>query len=186
MDNAIPKIPKQGKDLIQSTLWQISRNAELNQAILNYIVPQELRISEPLPVYMVGLQDVAKSQLLSKAFFTGWRYLASEKKAIATIDLVENEQHQFVVAGISVGSLVEAFVSTQEYAASLPEFKTGQWEMRLLQVPALYMIMFWLHDFKDFNNILIPMMETYQELKLRNSYREADVINVLKEAADHY
>ena len=63
----------------------------------------------------------------------------------------------------------------------VPQVAGADYELRLLKVPAVYLVALWLH--RGGEDILIPMGDPPGSLKANRPYSEADVIAALRDIA---
>ena len=106
----------------------------------------QLKISQPLPVYRLGLEHVLRPDLLKRAVHTGWRYLL-EGTAGGSVGYADVKEPKGGVAKFSslshnknANRLMEAAHLAQKIAAGLSD----DYEARVLDISALYTSAIWL------------------------------------------
>ena len=97
--------------------------------------------SKPMEVFTVRLDDIYDAGFLSKAVPHGWRYLVIAD-AIAMAD-VRGTQPAF--ANLTHGRVAESLQQAAHLAESTYGSSPIQFEARVLEIPALYVIALWLH-----------------------------------------
>ena len=139
-------------------------------------------IALPHEVYAMGLDDVVGGDL-KKARRTGWRYLVLQGDravAAAVVDAPEGKARmQF--SHVNSGPFVEETVNAVAQAEGLEAVARGDYEVRLLNIPALYVMALWLHGERD--DLLLPMPPTNESLDAKKVYAAADLLKRLKRPA---
>lgn len=147
-------------DVIREHLGQISSVGRFRTQRLSAAAPASLSLAAPHPVYNLGLSDVKGRNALGKAKLTGWRYLVMEDgDAIAAAEAVQpSARAKPLFSHTNEGPFVDSTAKAIEAAEQLPEIKKGQYELRVLRVPALYLVALWLRSgAKSRGDIFIPL-----------------------------
>jgi len=97
--------------------------------------------SRPVEVFTLKLDDIHGSNFLGKAVSTGWRYLVVGDGPVAMAD-VRGTMPEF--ANLTRGKLAERFEEAANLAQSTYGASATQFEIRVLEVPSLYVIALWL------------------------------------------
>ena len=143
--------------------------------------------SEPHPVFFVPLDALAQGKLLAAATQVSWRYLlVQDDAAIAEAELSAGGRSGAKGArvkpldflGLTHGPFTRATVDALHAAERLPKVASADYELRLLKIPAVYLMALWLHRADD--DILIPMGNPPGGLKKNRPYSEKAVIRALK------
>jgi hypothetical protein len=115
----------------------------------------------PLPLFVLQLQDIvsAGSKFMDKVIENGWRYVIvsdGQVKAVADVKGPQGGQPpQF--SALTHGELAERLAQASELAANnFADDPAGNFEARVLEIPALYIEALWLHGSRD---IFIPFLE---------------------------
>src|SRR5439155_13299048 len=77
---------------------------------------------------------------------------------------------------LNQGPFVEETIKGVKYAESLNEVLNNNFELRLLKIPALYIVALWLHAEQD---ILFPLPPTHHVLKPYSTYNEEEFARAL-------
>jgi hypothetical protein len=181
----LPKPPKKGRDIVRAALSSLAADgAETTSAMLAG-GSEQLDLAAPHKVYFVGLEDVAAGRALSAARSTGWRYIVVQgDEPMAAAELNDTGpgggglQFSQLNRGPFVGNTVEGVTAAEKLAA----VKKGDYEMRLLKIPGLFVVALWLRG-KGKENILMPLPPTRAELEAYRSYSEEEFFAALREAA---
>jgi hypothetical protein len=116
-------------------------------------------LSEPHPVYNIGLDEVLKGRQanLSAAQQTGWRYLVSQGgNTLAATEVDQpRSRGEALFSNISEGGFAMGTSAAIVAAKQFDELKQGAYELRVLRIPALYVMALWLHSTGQ--DLLIPI-----------------------------
>jgi hypothetical protein len=167
-------------------LQELITRGEFGTPGLRRARPEALGLTLPHPIYNLGLDDVATGRLpSSSARLTGWRYLVQEDgKIVAAAELnAGSSGEEFTFAALNEGPFVRGTETTLEAAEKLPAVDSGQFELRLLRIPALYAMALWLKGENGAADIVIAMMPAPPELIAGEAYDEGRFIGALSSAA---
>lgn len=154
------KPPTVVAEVVRGHLGQMSAVGRFRTERLRSAAPTALSLAVPHPVYILGLSDIKGLNPLAKAKLKAWRYLVLEgTDVIATAEAVQQTASaKPVFSQTSEGPFVASTAAAIEAAEQIPEVKAGQFELAVLQVPALYMVALWLRgSAKAKNDIFIPL-----------------------------
>jgi hypothetical protein len=176
------KPPAEGIAIVREAIGKLVSHPSPTTSMLAESVPAELSITAPHPVYFVGLTDVAEGRLLSAATLTGWRYLvlAGEEPIGAASVTVRADDENLQFSHISHGPFVRNTIEGISRAESLAEVQSNDYELRLLDIPGLYVVSLWLHGNDD---RIIPLPPTNRSLEPYRTYTEEQMLESLKQAA---
>ncbi len=153
-----PAPPNQAAAAVQSTFTTLNeRSGFRSPAMRNAVGP--LQLHEPHQVFTLGLVDLLANRGLTAAKPTGWRYLVHESgKPVAAAESVvgaDGDTHFF--SAFNEGRFVASTASAIATARALPTVQKSDFELRLLHVPALYVMAIWLHEPQGVGDLLIPL-----------------------------
>ena len=145
-----------------------------------------LESAAPHPVFVVGLHTVAQGRLLTGARQLGWRYLLLQgENAVATITLQRDaETEEFVFSHLTRGPYVAATVEGIDVAEHRPEIEEDDFELRLLDVPAVSLRTIWLHG--ETADLLIPLAPAPAPIEAHRVYREEELLDSLRRLAGRW
>lgn len=138
-----------------------------------------------LPVYNLGLSDLVEEQKKEKAPpQIGWRYtLKQNNEVIAHAETVIDKNGKNLFAGTNEGPLVEGTAKAINAAEKQSKIKKGNYEVRLLFIPALYVTALWLVDKTDKADLVMPIEPAPTFLTPNKLMPLEDLLAVLQEKA---
>jgi hypothetical protein len=117
--------------------------------------------TQALPVYHLGLKDLADKGDVKFASLRSWRYLVKQnEKIVATADAIIGADKKAVFSHTNEGPHVKGAVSGIQAAEFNDEVKKGQYEVRLLMIPAIYVSALWLVDSAGKRDLAVPLEPT--------------------------
>lgn len=121
---------------------------------------QELRATAPHPVYTLAVEDLAGGRALAEsARLIGWRYLLmrgdTPESAVELSCASDGSRVKF--AGLSRGPFVAATYDAIRIAEHVDAVVSGEYELRLLRIPALYAMALWLKGMEGDGDIVLPI-----------------------------
>lgn len=137
----------------------------------------------PHPVYFVSLDDVALGRVLASPSLTGWRYIlfdADAPRLAAELSAAEAGA-PLSFSHFNEGPYVEGLVAAVAIAEGLESVRGGDYELRLLTVPSLYLDALWLSGADD---LFIPLGPAPGALDPSRAYTEDELMDGLRELVD--
>ncbi|MBB4233248.1 hypothetical protein [Rhizobium mongolense] len=139
-----------------------------------------LDLSDPIPVYLLGLDRIKAADPLGHVELVAWRYLLErpDNAQVAYADVQQRDakaEFVSVTGGDVAAALLEAAHRAEAYAAT----RSGDVEIRLLEVPSVKLSAIWLVDGTD---VFIPYIDGNQQSQFKWKTVSRDA--VLKELAD--
>jgi hypothetical protein len=133
-----------------------------------------INIAAPHPVYVATIEDVLARRVLANARETTWRYflVRGNDDAFAAAELTGGE-----VAHVNEGPFVEGTSRAMIFAEDLDRVREADYEMRLLRIPALYVVAVWLRSSND--DILVPSAPAPAPLQANAPYDEGRFTDAL-------
>lgn len=186
--------PQESLDILASSLRKLAPASlgRMPRAASLEVEPLESRISHPHRVYLLRLDDLASGKGLASARPVSWRYLIMEGgQAVASAEVNHDEQggrHQF--AHLNQGVFNAGTLEAIQAAEADPGLAAGSYELRMLRIPALYVVALWLKDtharkssIAHENDVLIPIAPTSPLLTAGKPYSPAEMLDTLRESA---
>ena len=182
--------PRGGAALLAAHVTDIVRAKAVPKGMSAELHPERVSHSEPHPVYVATLDDLAAGKLLGAAKQTGWRYLLVQddvavgeaeigaRRAAARGAKTGAKTAKLEFLGLTHGPFTDATIDALSAAERMPKVANADYEMRLLKVPAVYLAALWLHGTDA--DIVIPMGDPPGGLKKNRAYSEAGVIRALR------
>jgi hypothetical protein len=186
MSITLRKAPHQGTARLTAHLTELLRQKQFPSGMPVEMRLEKLSHSEPHPVFYAPLDALADGKLLDAATQASWRYLLVQgDAAIAEAELSAGRRgakgagtKPLEFLGLTQGPFTAATIEALGTAEQLPQVAAADYELRLLKVPAVYLVALWLHGAKD--DILVPMGDPPGGLKRNRAYTEAAVIKALR------
>ena len=176
-----PKAPEEGRQIVFENASNILRT---DPRCLGGFRLEELTIADPYRDYYVGLTNLASGHLLSAARIGGWTYLFIHgTNAVGAEGLIADEKTE---KALKFNGLYETDFSNETLEAlrtteQLPQIKKQNYELRRLDIPAVYFVAVWLHGKSD--DIIIPLPPTFGRWNAFQPYSESQMIKLLKPEA---
>lgn len=134
----------------------------------------------PHPVYELGLEDLAAGRGLEAARLVAWRYPLvvnnQIREAAELYPSADGRRSRF-------GAVTTGYVSGSEHALALidrlPEVQQGEYEIRGLSVPALYVMAFWLKDQRGGQDRLVILPPAFDPLQALRVMTTAEFLGLL-------
>lgn len=140
--------------------------------------------TQPLPVYNMDLADLAENRDQTAATQKSWRFLVKhDDKVVATADALLGPDKKPVFSHVNEGPLVTGVVSAIQTANAQPQVKNGRYEVRLLMVPALYVVALWLVDLTGDEDLAIAIEPTPPPFAPNKLITAKDLITKLQKLA---
>jgi hypothetical protein len=119
----------------------------------------KLELTDPHQVFTLGLAELVAGKGLEAATPSGWRYLVREDhNVLASAEAVRGAKGEdYAFASFNEGGFVAATAHAIQAAHVLPVVSQGAFELRLLNVPGLYVMALWLHQPNGTGDLLIPL-----------------------------
>jgi hypothetical protein len=157
MDLQFVQPPAEVMDVAIAGLQHMAENSSSLE--LRRLFTDQLKLTYPQPVYFLGLDDIRAGRGLEAAKTSGWRYLveAPDGRAIALAESVTDSKGAQVFAQLNYGPFV---AGTAEAVRAAEQMGLPGAEVRLLNIPALYLVVLWLQRKDDAT--LIPVAPTHR------------------------
>ena len=143
---------------------------------------RELHVAPPQPIYSSTIDAVVEKRLLAEAHLTGWQYMLVIGDDLAGVAEVS-------VSGPPPGEAEPSFQVL--YPAAYAEFVNtaiaeaerlaGDYELRILRVPSIYLIAVWLVS--EDEHLLLPIHPAPFALREKTVWREAELTNAIHDLA---
>ncbi len=134
------------------------------------------------PVYVLGADSLAQGKGLTEATLVSWRHLVGGMAggyvaAEVSVDAKRNV-HEF--ASFNEGPHVEGTLVQLAAAQKDPRVTSGEYELRLLRIPALYVVALWLKDRDGDDDLFVPIGPVAPPLLAGNTYTTTEIEQLLK------
>lgn len=128
-----------------------------------------LEAAAPHEVYNLSLQALAKGDGLEAATPVGVRALiTSHNEPIGAVELPDADGAAGAVT--SHGPFTQGTADALQVAEDSSDIGSGEFELRLLRVPALYLMTLWLKDREGGEDLFVPLDPAPAEIEAGSSY----------------
>jgi len=110
--------------------------------------------TQPIRRFLVKLSDLTDVHFLDKAIPIGWRYLVLGPDPVAIADVKEATAGAPSFDSLIQGPFANRLAEATEFAARRYEAGPNEYEVRVLEIPSIYLSALWLHGPRD---IFIPL-----------------------------
>jgi hypothetical protein len=142
----IPEPPGRARDKTRSTLDVVARGRGAGLRKLDAARAEDLELSTPHQVFVMGPDAAQAGAGLDRARPVGWRFLVeSGGEVIASAESPELPEGDGAPS-FSEGQVVASTAAAVKTALALPQVAKGRFDLRLLQIPAMYLTALWLHS----------------------------------------
>jgi hypothetical protein len=178
----VPDPPAQGMDIIRDALSSAAAQPSVAASVVAEAGPQNLTTAAPHQVYFVGLSDLAEGRLLSAAQLKGWHYIIFEgDRTLATAELRIGDGDALHFSNVNRGPFAASIVEGVGRVESLDEVRDDDFELRVLDIPGLYVVALWLHGPRE---IIVPLPPAPEALEPFGRYEENAIIERLRGRAE--
>ena len=146
----------------------------------------DVSLAMPHPIYTLGLTDLLNRRPLDdlgESDITGWRYLVQDhERTVGGVELaVDPETSDVRFAQLQSGPIAELTEATIRSAQERDDVRQQSFEVRLLRVPALYVMALWLNDRDAQQNrdLIIPLDPAPSWLEANRAYGAAESMELL-------
>jgi hypothetical protein len=148
--------PQQVAEVTQSKLQEMAQGKHFRVAPLLAAKPEQIELSSGHAVYNIGLDELLSNKPLSDLPLTGWRFIVRsgtpEAAAAETLSAPGHGTPTF--ASVNSGPFVGGTIAALQSLATDPAFAQGDWEGRMIRIPALYIMAIWAHDKQTGNDLI--------------------------------
>jgi hypothetical protein len=168
-------------ETVRSHLSALAARPEFQRRGMALSEPARLELAVPHDVYSLGLDRLAAGASLQDAEPVGQRFLVVDGDTPVSSAEVTPEGEDFQA---NEGPFVAATLAAVERAEQDPELSDGRYELRLLRVPALYLMALWLKDEDGDGDRVIPLDPAPEPLEPGRHYRPDELIGELARMAE--
>jgi hypothetical protein len=155
------KEPAEVKEAVESGLSRMTKKQafstpNLKRAVIAGVIAPVTQ--QAIPVYNMGLSELAEGKNFNTARQNAWRYVVKQSnEVVASADVAVGPDGKQTLAQVNEGPLVAGTIEAIKVANAQETIKNGQYEARLLIIPALYVAALWLFDTAGKLDYLIPV-----------------------------
>lgn len=145
------------------------------------LTPDEVTLSAPHPVFNLEIPDCLERRPFAQSRHVGWRYLVrANSESIATSEVAvgqDGEPSEF--AQLNGGPFVRSTERIFDEVSGIPEVSEGTYEVRMLRMPALYVMALWLRGIEGHDDLVMPLEPAPSFLNPRHTYHEGEFLDAL-------
>jgi hypothetical protein len=168
-------------EVVRSQLSQLAGRAEFRGRALGRASPLNLALTAPHDVYVLGLDQLAEGAALDAARVVARRFLVVDgDRAVASAELTGPDESGFQA---NEGPYVEATAAAIARAERDPALADGDYQVRVLRIPALYFMALWLKDQRGDGDLVFPLAPAPPPFEAGRGYRPDEVLSQLAPSA---
>jgi hypothetical protein len=177
--------PRQVKEITQRQLQDMAQQKHFTIAPLAAAEPGKIELASGHAVYNIGLRDLLSDRPLTAAPLTAWRFIvnAGAQDSAAAETHQDPEQGIPAFASINAGPFVTGTIAALKTLATDPAFTKGDWEGRMIRIPALYIMAIWAHEKKTNADLIRVTAPVPPYLDANKTYTWPEFKAVLQEPA---
>lgn len=164
--------PQAVTEATRSALQDMARQHHFRIATLAAAQPAQIDLASAHAVYNIGLEDLVRDVPLSSVPLTAWRYIVrSGGSGVAAAEAHSDPQGGAPrFDSVNSGPFVAGTLSAIEGLSSDPAVAGGNWEARVIRIPALYILAIWAHEKASGKDIIRVMAPAPSYLDPAKSY----------------
>jgi hypothetical protein len=168
-------------ETVRAHLSDLAARPQFQHRLLGGAEPTQVALAAPHDVYAIGLDRLAEGAWLDAADVVGQRFLVlDDEQAVASAELAAGggfESNE----GPFVGATAEAIRA----AEASPDLVDGNYELRLLRIPGVYLMALWLRDEdgEGDGDVVVPLAPAPLPLEAGRHYAPAQLQPILRELA---
>jgi hypothetical protein len=180
--------PEEAEQLASAGVEDVARTARMKTsggASLATTAPEQVSLVAPHEMRTIGLDALVDGRPLAEAPTVGWRYLVDAGAgAVASSEVASDEGGQPTsFALLNEGPYVRSTEASLREVSTLPEVESGDYEVRLLKIPALYVVALWLKDLDGDDDLVVPLDPAPPYVEAGRTYREDEFLAALEAPA---
>lgn len=177
------EMTEESVEAVRSHLSELAGRTAFPKRALSRANPAGLSLAAPHDVYFLGLSDLAKGVSLDAATLVGRRFLVMDgDRPIASAELADQDEGPGFQA--NEGPYVQSTAAAIARAEEDPELADGDYEVRVLRIPALYFMGIWLKNEQGGQaDVVIPLEPAPPPLDSGRKYTPEEILSTLAEPA---
>jgi hypothetical protein len=182
----IPDPPKGSLASLRDSLSVLAGRGSFSAEGLREARPEQISATIPHQVFNLTLEDARSAEGIDRARPAGWRYLlAVGDRVVASAETHTDDGEQQVFSHVNAGPFVEGTVEALAVAERFADTDEPSMELRLLNVPAVYLMAVWLHSQQASNveGVFIPVAPAPSGLEPSKVYQAKEFAALLRELA---
>jgi len=161
---------------VRSHLSELAARPQFQERRLAQAEPSRLELAVPHDVYTLGLDELSAGASLWDAQVVGQRFLVVDGDTPVSSAEVTPGGGGFQA---NEGPFVAATLAAIEEAERDPDLTDGRYELRVLRIPALYLMALWLKDDDGDGDLVIPLAPAPEPLEPKRRYQPDELMGAL-------
>lgn len=168
-------------EAVRLQLSELAGRAGFRNRALAQADPLAIGLAAAHDVYNLGLDQIVAGAGIDDAERVGRRFLVLDGDApVASAEVSGADGAGFAS---NEGPFVAATAAAIAHAENDPELADGAYELRVLRIPALYVMALWLRDDDGRGDVVIPMGPAPAPLEALRAYAPDELLSQLREPA---
>lgn len=152
----LPDPPAGVPDKVKAKLHAFADDGKFSTKALRGARKERLDLSTPHQVFTIALDDITSGGGLDRAQPVGWRYLVEDGgQLVASAETAPAPDGTQEVSQFTEGPFVAETDKAVKAVRRLPQLAAAGFELRLLRIPALYVMALWLHA--PLTDLVVPL-----------------------------
>lgn len=169
---------------VRSTLNGFAKRGRFRTPSLARARADRVTLAVPHPVYTLSLQDLVDGRRLRDARLVAWRYLVeADRRPVASAEVVVAEGKPPTFSQFNEGPFVQSTAAAIDELQRRPELEEASYELRALQIPALYVVALWLADQTGEQDLVRALEPAPDYLEPERLYPAGEFLETLVEPA---
>lgn len=180
----ISDAPHDSLAALRDSLNALATRGSFSDRGLREARPEQISATVPHPVFNLTL-DGARRGNIEDARPTGWRYLLAVDEQVLASAETRLESGRQVFSNVNVGPFVGGTVDALSVAEQIAHPDERQLELRLLNVPALYLMSVWLRPSEEGaeDGVFVPISPAPPGFEANRPYDRGEFTEALGSAA---
>ena len=176
--------PKESLTALRDSLNTLAERGSFSDRGLREARPEQISATVPHAVFNLTLDD-AKEGRVEAARQTGWRFLLAVDDTVLASAETRSQGGRQVFSHVNAGPFVAGTADALAAAEKIAEGDERQLELRLLNVPALYLMSVWLNPADDGGGdpVFVPIAPAPAGFEANRAYEQKELLDVLRAAA---
>lgn len=167
------KSPSNAHDLLADHFELLGRTA------MSPLGRAAIQASDAIDAHFVGLDALARGELVHAAHHFAWRYLVTDGASIvAEADIVKDDKGHFGVVAVHHGARGNGMIKGLGVAATEDRLVREHHDARSIEARGVHFVALWLHG--DHGDLFVPIEPDRTPLKKYHAYTEQEVLAVLQ------
>lgn len=181
----ISDAPQESLAALRDSLNALATRGSFSDRGLREARPEQISATVPHPVFNLTL-DGARQGNVEAARQTGWRFLLAVDEQVLASAETRSEAGRQVFSHVNVGPFVSGTVDALVVAERIADVDERQLDLRLLNVPALYLMSVWLQPSSEEgadDGVFVPIAPAPTGFEANRAYDRDEFTKALGSAA---